>query len=171
MAGIAILLVVALVSLLLVARMAARAAWATPWLGPVQRTLAAVKTSLAPNRTVLAAISLAFAVHLVNFFIVYCFAHALRIRMSYAQVLLMMPVVLLFVMLPITVNGHGLREVLLIYYFTQLHVPLAGPAGAGVNEAVIALSVLGVVNDLLWSVPGGLWYLLAWSAPNSGSRV
>lgn len=38
----------------------------------------------------------------------------------------MMPVVLFLVLLPITINGHGLREVLLIGYFTQMGITASG---------------------------------------------
>jgi uncharacterized membrane protein YbhN (UPF0104 family) len=133
---------------------------ATHWLGRLQRTLAASKKSFELNRNLLAAVVLSFGIHFLNFLIVFLFARSLGIGISYAQVLLIMPVVLLLVMMPVTVNGHGLREVLLIYYFTHFHIALNGYAGVGVKETVIALSVLLVANDLLWSLPGGLWYLV-----------
>ena len=62
-------------------------------------------------------------------------------------------------MMPVTVNGHGLREVLLIFYFTYFHIALTGYAEVGVKETVVALSVLLVANDLLWALPSGLWCL------------
>ena len=131
----------------------------THWLGRLQRTLLASKKSFALNRNLLAAVVLSFGIHFLNFLMVFLFARSLGIGISYPQVLLIMPVVLLLVMMPVTVNGHGLREVLLIYYFTHFHLALSGHANVGVKETVIALSVLLVTNDLLWSLPGGLWYL------------
>ena len=64
------------------------------------------------------------------------------------------------VMMPITVNGHGLREVLLIFYFGKLGLGLADHSSMGVQETAIAFSALLVANDLLWSLPGGAWYFL-----------
>lgn len=108
----------------------------------------------------LGAVFLAFAIHLLNFLTIYLFARALHIPISYGQVLLMMPVVLFLVLLPVTINGHGLREVLLIGYFGYLGITAAGTSGAQVRETAVALSLLAVANDLFWSAPGGLIYLI-----------
>ena len=132
----------------------------THWGGRVVRTLTAVKENLSFSWGLLAAISLAFAIHLVNFSASYLFARALGISISYLQILLMLPVVLFLILLPVTINGHGLRELLLIGYFTQMGITLTGAYGGGVREIAVALSVLLVTNDLLWAIPGGLWYLL-----------
>ncbi len=129
----------------------------TRWLGRIQRTLAALRTNLSLNTGLVAASVLALGTHLLNFFIIFLFARSLGIAVTYPQILLMMPVVLLLVMMPVTVNGHGLREVILIYYFKHLRLSIALHQNVGVNEAAIALSVLMVTNDLLWSFPGGLW--------------
>ena len=54
---------------------------------------------------------LAFAIHLVNFLVTYLLARALGISITPpSKSLLMMPVVLFLVMLPVTINGHGLRK-------------------------------------------------------------
>ena len=132
---------------------------ATHWLGRLQRTLIAAKKSFELNANLLAAVGMSFAIHLLNFFIVYLFANSLGIGISYFQILLILPVVLFLLLLPVTINGHGLRELLLIYYFTYFHIAQDGVAGVGVQETAVALSLLCVANDLLWSLPGGLWYL------------
>jgi len=62
-------------------------------------------------------------------------------------------------MLPVTVNGHGLRELVLIYYFRALHIVPASGTGTGAAEAVVSLSILMVANELLWSLPGGIVYM------------
>lgn len=145
----------------------------TPWIGRALRTLAAVKDNLTLNRGFLTAILLAFSIHLANFSVAYLFARALGISVTYQQILLMMPVVLFIVLVPVTINGHGLRELLLIGYFTQMGVTLAGTYGSGVREIAIALSLLLVTNDLLWSIPGGIWYFTGFKALARGatSRV
>ena len=58
-------------------------------------------------------------------------------------------------MLPITITGHGLRELLLIAYFTQIGITLGGFEG-GVREIAVAFSLLLVANDLIWCIPGGI---------------
>jgi len=130
------------------------------WLGRAQRTFAALRNNLVLNRNLLLAMLVSLGIHCLGFLMAFLFARALNINITYFQVLLIFPVVLLLVMLPVTVNGHGLREVLLIFYFTHLHIALAGNASIGTRETVIALSVVSVANDLMWNLPGGLWYLL-----------
>lgn len=132
----------------------------THWHGRLQRMFSALKNSLVISPLLFAAMLISFGIHCLNFFIAFLFARALGIGITYSQVLCIFPVVLLLVMLPVTVNGHGLRELLLIFYFNHLHIALAGNTGIGVRETVVALSVVLVSNDLLWSLPGGLWYLL-----------
>ena len=129
--------------------------------GRVVRTLAATRNALAWNGRLLIAVVLAFAIHLLNFLIIYFFARADGISITFPQVALMMPVILFLVMVPVTINGHGLRELLLIAYFGYLGVTVTGHAAVDVRETAIALSLIAVANDLLWSVPGGIWYSLS----------
>ena len=143
------------VALWLVYRMRKRFAFQ----GRLGRMLEAARGSLVFNGQLLSAFALAFTIHLLNFFAIYLFARALGIPISYSQVLCMMPVVLFLIMIPVTINGHGLREVLLIAYFGYMRIAVAGYP---VRETAVALSLLTVANDLLWSLPGGLWYLLRW---------
>jgi hypothetical protein len=96
----------------------------------------------------------------VNFSIVFLFARSLGLAMSYGQALLMMPVIVFLVMIPITINGHGLREVLLIAYLSAMNVTIVSHPEFKTLDTAVALSLLAVANDLLWSVPGGLWYLV-----------
>jgi hypothetical protein len=123
------------------------------------RLLAACRDALRFNSWLSLAIAMGFAVHLLNFVVIYFFARALGIPITYVQVVVMMSVILFLVLMPVTINGHGLRELLLIAYFGYLSI--AVPVGtAGVKEVAVALSLLMVANDLLWSLPGGLWYFL-----------
>ena len=138
----------------------------TFWGGRLVRTLVAAKNNFSFNRRLLAAVLLAFAIHLVNFLIAYLFARALGISITYLQVLVIVPVVILLVMLPVTINGHGLRELLLISYFTQMGITLSGHPESGAREIAIAWSLILVANDLLWSLPGGIWYLVRFQIPS-----
>jgi len=130
------------------------------WLPRVRRVLAAFKTSLAPSPALGVAILLSFCIHFVTFTMAFCFARSLGLAITYPKLLQFFPVLLLLVMMPVTVNGHGLREVLLIFYFGKLGIGLAGPATVRVQDAAVAFSALLVANDLLWSLPGGLCYFL-----------
>lgn len=103
-------------------------------------------------------LGMAILVHLVNFAGVYCVARALGLQLTYVQVLSLMPVLMLILLLPITVNGHGLREVVLIAYFR--HGGIVGPADAPLRELAIAFSFGLVAYDLAAAIPGGLWWMV-----------
>ena len=131
-------------------------AWRNRW----ARVQAALSAGLRINTGTLSALFLAFLIHFLNFTIFFLFATALGISITYWQVLLIMPVVFLLLLLPVTVNGHGLREILLIFYFTEFGIRIGGGQTAGVPGIVISLTLLCVANDLLWSLPGGLLCLV-----------
>lgn len=103
---------------------------------------------------------LAVGVHLVNFLVIYLFCVALRIDLSYREVVAMMAVVLFVLLVPITINGHGIREVLLISYLTFFGARSGATDTSLAKDAAVALSITMVANDLVCSLPGGLWYLL-----------
>ena len=158
------LLLLALI-VLLAASISFRAIRSTFWGGRLLRTLAAAKSHLSFNWKVLAAVALAFALHLLNFLIACLFAKALGISVTYLQVAIIVAVVMLLIMLPVTINGHGLRELLLIAYFTQMGIGIGWFGGSGTREIAVAFSLVLVANDLLWSIPGGIWYMARFKAP------
>ncbi len=127
----------------------------------LRRLITPLRSAFSPNIYLPGGFALAVCVHLLSFLSFYLFARSLGIGISFGQVLIMLPVVLLLVLIPITVNGHGLREWILVSYFSFLHLSVAGHPEAHVAETVVALSALLVANDLLWSLPGGLFYLAA----------
>ncbi|MEP6821230.1 MAG: lysylphosphatidylglycerol synthase transmembrane domain-containing protein [Chthoniobacterales bacterium] len=137
----------------------------TTWLGRLQRMLAATKTHLASGPALGVVFVLALAVHFVTFTVFYLFARSLGISITYTQVVLMVPVVLFMMLLPITINGHGLRELLLIGYFRHMEIGLSSAGGSVAPEIAVALSLLLVSNDLLWSIPGGIWYFSTFRGP------
>lgn len=136
-----------------------RALRSTEWPGRFRRTLAALTNSVTWNWRLVAALSLAFGLHLLTFLTVFVFARALGLGLSYGKTLLMMSVVQFLVLIPVTINGHGLRELLFIAYFSQMSIAPSPGSGIGVQELVVALSLLLVANDLLWSLLGGILYL------------
>jgi uncharacterized membrane protein YbhN (UPF0104 family) len=141
----------------------------TRFIAPIRRVLTAVRQSFVFNTRFIVALASALALHVLNFSIVFVFAHSLGLTITYGQVLLMMPVILFLVMIPVTINGHGLREMLLIGYFTVLGITAAGRPYLKMQEIAVALSLLSVANDLLWSLPGGIWYLINFRTPATTS--
>ena len=130
---------------------------------PVRARLAgffdAMKLGARPGLPLAAGLALSFAIHLFSFFLFFLFSRALGFSITYSDALIFLPVLLVLMLLPVTVNGHGLRELVLIYYFHALHIVPASGLGTGAAEAVVSLSLLMVANELLWSLPGGIVYL------------
>jgi uncharacterized protein (TIRG00374 family) len=82
----------------------------------------------------------------------YCLGRALGVDLSLAAYFAYMPVIMLVMQIPITVNGFGTTQVA----FERLFVP------AGVPEAqTFALSVLFLALGIVGSLPGGLLYAMA----------
>lgn len=159
----------ALVATLVITRFLFRAMRGTLWGERVFRTLSSGRKSFTFNRRWVFALLLALAMHLVIVSTSYFFARSLGIPMSCLQALILIPAVALFVMLPFTINGHGLREWVLIGYFTEMALT---PSGSAVRETAVAFSLLLVANDLLWAFPGGIWYSLRFkSARHQASRA
>ena len=132
------------------------------WAGRAGEVLRAVAAGLRDWRTFGTALILSLVIHLANFGVFFVLGRALGLGLAFGQVLLVMPAVLLAAMLPISINGHGVRELILLGYFGWQSIVLPGETDPA--TAAVAVSLLFVANDLLWNLPGGLW--LAWGKPN-----
>jgi uncharacterized membrane protein YbhN (UPF0104 family) len=107
------------------------------------------------NRVAFAkAVAWATATHTLSFSVVWALSRGLHLNLSYLQVLTMMPVVLFVVLLPLSINGHGLRELVMIGYFRFFRV------GPDPVLAAVALSLTYVATDFITALPGGIIYLL-----------
>lgn len=137
----------------------------------IGRTLRAARGALSWNFNLLAAVLLAFVIHCLSFLSVFCLARALGVAITYPQVLLMMAVVLLVIMVPLTINGHGLRELLFIGYFTQMGITQNAITHVAIQESAVALSLLMVTNDLFWMLPGGVWYMLTFRTQSTNASI
>ena len=117
-----------------------------------------IVTGLRGGPFLAAALGLAVAVHLSSMGSYYLFARALQIPATFGQIMMVWPVVMVVTLLPLSVNGYGLREIVLFYYFQRWHLVSGLRPGAAVQDTVVALSLLAVLNDFFWSLPGGFSY-------------
>jgi glycosyltransferase 2 family protein len=85
---------------------------------------------------------------LVAFYV--AIAHSMRIPIGFAELALIVPVSLIAQMLPISMNGFGVREATFGFYFTRLGLPL---------ESALLLSFVGAAVIMLFSLSGGAVYL------------
>jgi uncharacterized membrane protein YbhN (UPF0104 family) len=96
----------------------------------------------------------AFGISLISHFIafasVYYLGISLSVNIPFAKILLLMPIIMVLCMLPVTMNGLGLREWAFVLFFQST---------IG-NAAALSLSLLYLSMFLLISILGGTVYLL-----------
>ena len=78
-------------------------------------------------------------------------AHAIGIAISPWHMAVLVPVSFLVQMLPLSVNGFGLREATFSFYFARLGLPI---------EAALVISLLGAGLVMLFSLSGAVVYVV-----------
>ena len=76
-------------------------------------------------------------------------AHAIGVAVSPWHMAVLVPVSFLVQMLPVSVNGFGLREATFSFYFARLGLPI---------EAALVISLLGAGLIMLFSLTGAVVY-------------
>ena len=78
-------------------------------------------------------------------------AHAIGVAVSPWHLAVLVPVSFLVQMLPLSVNGFGLREATFSFYFARLGLPI---------EAALVISLLGAGLVMLFSLTGAVVYVV-----------
>ena len=78
-------------------------------------------------------------------------AHAIGVAISPWHMAVLVPVSFLVQMLPVSVNGFGLREATFSFYFARLGLPI---------EAALVISLLGAGLVMLFSLTGAVVYVV-----------
>jgi hypothetical protein len=78
-------------------------------------------------------------------------AHAIGVAVSPWHMAVVVPVSFLVQMLPVSVNGFGLREATFSFYFARLGLPI---------EAALVISLLGAALVMLFSLTGAVVYVI-----------
>lgn len=89
-----------------------------------------------------------------------CTAYALGIPLPFLLAGVLVPISLAVQMVPLSINGFGVREAVFVYFFTRFGLP---------NESAIALSLLATLLVMLLSLAGGVVFLTRTRAAGSGS--
>ncbi len=80
----------------------------------------------------------------------YCLGLSLGIDQPLSLYFGLIPVILLVMLLPVTINGLGVSQAAFVWFFAQAGVP---------NGTAFTLSVLFVALGTVGNLPGGLLYL------------
>jgi len=85
---------------------------------------------------------------LVGFYL--AIAHSLKIPIGFSELAVIVPISFVVQMLPVSMNGFGIREATFGFYFTRIGLPL---------ESAILVSFLGAALVMLFSLTGAVAYL------------
>jgi hypothetical protein len=77
-------------------------------------------------------------------------AHSMNIPVGFAELAVIVPVSFIVQMIPVSLNGFGVREATFAFYFTRLGLPL---------ESALLVSFMGAALIMLFSLSGGLVYI------------
>ena len=106
--------------------------------------------TLSRNRGSLVLITvLSLVIQFCSVVIVWITAHALSIKAPFTAFLIFVPLINLSIMVPLTINGFGLRESLYLLLFAEIGLQ---------EEAAVALSLLNTLVIMLAALPGGFVY-------------
>lgn len=98
------------------------------------------------------------AIHIVSFTSGYFISRAVGLHIDFIELGLFTSASAFILALPISINGLGLREALLVVFF-QYNGYSCG-INYGIKESAIIFSFVGVVCDFVRVIPGGLWFAL-----------
>jgi hypothetical protein len=87
-------------------------------------------------------------------------ARSMAIPIGFSELAVIVPISFLVQMLPVSVNGFGVREATFGLYFSRLGLPL---------ESALLVSFLGAALIMLFSVSGGVAYLLRRRVPEAAA--
>ena len=132
---------------------------------PVRRAgrslLDAVRTYRHHHGVLAAVLVYSIAVQVIRVLQAWCLGRALHIEAPLALYFVTIPVILLIMLLPITVNGLGTSQAAFLWTF--------GAAGVA-RPAAFALSLLFVALGIVGNLPGGLLYAFGASPANARGR-
>jgi uncharacterized membrane protein YbhN (UPF0104 family) len=112
---------------------------------------AALTPYLRTPRTVLAALALSFLFQIVVIGVVFLCTRALDLTVPLAALAVFVPLIALGGMLPVSINGLGVRDALYLLLFGRLGYP---------PDVALSLSLLYLAVTIVSSLPGGLIYLM-----------
>lgn len=90
----------------------------------------------------------------------YFIAIGIGLDVTYVQMLVIITVVICVISLPISIGGHGVREGIFVIMFAAFGaISIDRQTGAG-QESAILFSLLFYAIPLIWSLVGGIVYLI-----------
>ena len=89
-------------------------------------------------------------------------AHSMRIPITFSQLAVIVPISFIVQMLPVSMNGFGVREATFGFYFTRLGLPL---------ESALLVSFVGAVLVMVFSLSGAVVYITRARKPRLTGQI
>ena len=86
----------------------------------------------------------------------------MQIPIGFAELAVIVPITFIVQMLPVSMNGFGVREATFGFYFSRLGLPL---------ESALLVSFMGAALIMLFSLSGGVAYIARRSHPGFVAQV
>jgi hypothetical protein len=129
--------------------------------GPGKRLLAAIRQYASHRRALLRVLACSVGVQILRVLQTYCLGLSLGLLVPVSAYFALVPLSLLIVLMPVTINGIGTTQAGFVWLFGR----------AGVASApAFALSVLFLAIAIVGNLPGGLLYLWGRGPRETGLR-
>ncbi len=125
-------------------------------LEPVRRWIGSCFEYRRSPRVMVSALLLTVIVQMVRVLVFYAVAVGFGVRAPVTYYFIFIPLIMLLIMLPVSINGIGVREGSFVAFFALVNVPAA--------EAFVVSFAVSVLTTLMTAV-GGLFYILDKGAP------
>lgn len=112
------------------------------------------------RRLTVLAIVISVPIQVCVFTLGYCIARAIHLEATFGQLVVILAVVICAISLPISVGGHGVREGMFILMFSAFGIANVDPTTGAGKEPALLFSVLFFAMYLVWSLIGGIVYVV-----------
>lgn len=113
----------------------------------IEKFLLAMQAFKGEKKVILKLFLLSFLYQVADIFIAFLLAKLLHINISFSYFLLFIPIVYIITLLPITINGLGLRENIIVYLFSLVGV---------LTSSALLLSLLIYLDRVIKGLVGGI---------------
>ena len=118
------------------------------WLKKINNFLVDNKFWFSHPRKLLLSLLSSFSAQLIYFWGLWLIAVELGLDIRYIQVMAISVVAYIITLIPISINGYGVREVTITTLYSFLGFPI---------EAAISLAIITRLTYMLTTLPGGIW--------------
>ena len=126
---------------------------------PLSAVLRQLYTGPRPRSSLAVALGLSLLIHLASTTSAYASFRALGVDVSFAHVIVLVPMINLISQIPISINGLGVREGVFTLVFISVGVPAADAAAVALLSRVVnvALASTGGITLVLGGLVPSLW--------------